>query len=513
MDQITEHKLNAACNDFVAGIDPLKVCDLATSCHPKKVACHILGEWKRGSYNICIPVVFEDDGKSEKWVVRIPLLPRLAFPEEKMRSEIATMKYITEKTTIPIPRIHGYSITGDNILGLPFLIIEYIEGNTLHSMKFNDFRRKKREHLYAQLGDIYIQLFRQQFDRIGALTLTEGGNWTFTNTYPLTIDINEQEISGLDARCFLNLNHTFQSTIDYIYSIVRLISNDFHRGRESILNENDAQLYLYSIYACQSILMEWVQPEFNHGPFVLMHGDLRPPNIIVDDNLNIISVRPRLGMEPHSSSSNISDKISFIGYLAAANSFCFELGCQEYTFHNPEKLPRQELPLTKHWWDLSSMQDYLIPLGLLAPHYFSNIYWKALDSWYYGPNGKERVQTFFGLDIRKPDHQAVRKKVEEYESYKKEREELGIEATSVRIATTAEELSQLAKALKKREIEKAEAISRNAHSPQQQLPFPQLAYQSPDISTTEGRRAVGTWLFIAFSTMSAVCIISGRLIK
>ncbi|EEP80426.1 predicted protein [Uncinocarpus reesii 1704] len=111
--------------------------------------------------------------------------------------------YVMEKTTIPIPRIHSYSITGDNILGLPFLIIEYIDGNTLYSIKLSALERKKRRHLYAQISDIYIQLYRQKFDRIGALTLTENGNWTFANNCPLTIDVNEQEISGLDTSQFL----------------------------------------------------------------------------------------------------------------------------------------------------------------------------------------------------------------------------------------------------------------------------------------------------------------------
>ena len=37
--------------------------------------------------------------------------------------------------------------------------------------------------------------------------------------------------------------------------------------------------------------MEYVFPEYNHGLFILMHGNFRSLNIIVDENLNIVSVK------------------------------------------------------------------------------------------------------------------------------------------------------------------------------------------------------------------------------
>ncbi|KAI1919889.1 hypothetical protein LOZ65_004282 [Ophidiomyces ophidiicola] len=128
----------------------------------------------QGSYNISFPVVFCDpDGcEKEKWIVGIPLIPRLAFPEEKMRGEIATMKYVSEKTKIPIPQLYGYAISSENALGQPFMLLEFIEGQTLHSaLEFLEANEEKRKHVYSQLGLIYLELFQQQFDRIGALTL------------------------------------------------------------------------------------------------------------------------------------------------------------------------------------------------------------------------------------------------------------------------------------------------------------------------------------------------------
>jgi hypothetical protein len=55
----------------------------------------MLKEPQRGSYNVCFPVIFASDqenNEGEKWMVRFPLLPRLPLWEERLQSEITTMK-------------------------------------------------------------------------------------------------------------------------------------------------------------------------------------------------------------------------------------------------------------------------------------------------------------------------------------------------------------------------------------------------------------------------------------
>ena len=95
MDQICRRLVDDTTDAFIAFINRFKICDLASTFHPERKPCRIFCEPKKGSYNICFPIVFlSDEGDTdEKWVIRILLNPRLAFPEEKMRSEIATMKY------------------------------------------------------------------------------------------------------------------------------------------------------------------------------------------------------------------------------------------------------------------------------------------------------------------------------------------------------------------------------------------------------------------------------------
>lgn len=79
---------------FIASIRHEDVCSLATLYHNGD-ACEFFKSPIRGSYNICYFVQFysltDEDG--DKWVVRLPLAPCLAFgSRNKLKSEVATMQ-------------------------------------------------------------------------------------------------------------------------------------------------------------------------------------------------------------------------------------------------------------------------------------------------------------------------------------------------------------------------------------------------------------------------------------
>lgn len=90
-DSIIKARVHSQRDEFIAAIHEEKVCELASS-YRHGDRCSYFAPPVRGSYNICYFVTFED---AERWVVRIPLAPCLAFPaKEKLESEIATMSYV-----------------------------------------------------------------------------------------------------------------------------------------------------------------------------------------------------------------------------------------------------------------------------------------------------------------------------------------------------------------------------------------------------------------------------------
>lgn len=113
------------------------------------------------------------------------------FPEEKVRYEAATMRYIAAHTTIPVPRVYHYGTAAENPTGLgPFIIMDHIDHEQTLSHALNDPSREigerhgldpdisdeKLEFLYRQMATIVLQL--------STLTFPGSGPWPRTTREP-----------------------------------------------------------------------------------------------------------------------------------------------------------------------------------------------------------------------------------------------------------------------------------------------------------------------------------------
>ncbi|KAI9809790.1 MAG: hypothetical protein M1825_000223 [Sarcosagium campestre] len=200
------------------------------------------------------------------------------------------MKYIAECTTIPIPQVFAYGFGGDYPTGLPFIAMEYIAGDTLLG-RIKDLDVKQRSYVYRQLADIFFQLRQQEFPRIGALTLDDDdGSWKFKHNRPLNIDFSNAQLDGQEVNNFVSPSQTYNSAFDYCKSLMTLEMVNYLRQRDRVIDEDDARWQLFTIHRFRDNLKEWLNPEYDNGPFVLMHGDFLPGNIMVDESLRIIAI-------------------------------------------------------------------------------------------------------------------------------------------------------------------------------------------------------------------------------
>ncbi|TRX91011.1 hypothetical protein FHL15_007993 [Xylaria flabelliformis] len=207
-DLIAKTRIHKERDALITSIGEKEVCNLASS-YRRGDCCHSFKEPVRGSYNICFFVEFEN---GEKWVVRIPLTPCLAFgAKNKLESEIATMLVISERTSIPIPHIIAYCLDDDLKPLALFFILEYFKA--------------------------------------------------------------------------------LASASTYTSILLQLAENAFAKSQASITNDEeqgvDAFYYL-------RIFRQYAERRVNHrhknGPFVLVHGDLEPFNLFVDDKMGIVYV-------------------------------------------------------------------------------------------------------------------------------------------------------------------------------------------------------------------------------
>jgi len=109
-----------------AGIERL------ASTYNESMACDCV-EAESGSFNMCFKVVFAD---GTSWAVRFPIPGKVMYPEEKVRREVAVMKFTQAKTRIPVPRLIASGSAAENhdpAMG-PFIITEWIDGVWLVSV-------------------------------------------------------------------------------------------------------------------------------------------------------------------------------------------------------------------------------------------------------------------------------------------------------------------------------------------------------------------------------------------
>lgn len=171
--------------------------------------CECLGRIN-GGFNLCFKVLF-DDGVA--WAVRFPVPGWVMDPEEKVRREVAVLKFVQERTRIPVPGLIAYGSASENHdpeIG-PFVISEWVDGkpleNLLEELPRPEWGPVLRDDIdddifykiYTQMADILLELASHDFGKIGSLRIPEGNGETTSwpvCTRPLTRKMNEIQRGG-----------------------------------------------------------------------------------------------------------------------------------------------------------------------------------------------------------------------------------------------------------------------------------------------------------------------------
>ncbi|KAI2633972.1 phosphotransferase enzyme family protein [Xylaria nigripes] len=289
-DYIVKTRIHKERDVFIASISEEQVCDIASS-YRRGEPCVCFKPPARGSYNVCFFVKFDD---GEKWVVRIPLAPCLAFgAKSKLESEIATMLVISERTSIPIPRIVAYRVDDDPKPLSSFLILEYVEGQRLSYDDIASLTDDQKPRFYGSLATIYIQLRRLEFPFVGCLQQYDDGSKV--SKMITSIDLNMQELEGLSPSAIqarhTNKDGTLASAGTYTTMLLQLADNAFAKSRASVTDDEEQGAdALYHLNIFRQYAEKWVDRRFERGPFVLVHGDLEPFNLLVDEKMEVACV-------------------------------------------------------------------------------------------------------------------------------------------------------------------------------------------------------------------------------
>ncbi|THH30558.1 hypothetical protein EUX98_g3635 [Antrodiella citrinella] len=229
-----------------------------------------------GGTNYHIPILFAD---GDSWMCRIHRTNIAAPPPDLLsrilQSEVTTMQFLAT-TRIPVPRIHDFAFTPDNPVGIPYILMDRIDGRPMYWPELRPFEKTK---ILQQYADIVLELSRHPFPSIGCLQPSTSSPW---QVGPIVFDSHADR----DSQGQLSLPGPFTSSTQYRRDLIlrhldQIKTDQTHPKRR-------LESYLMHLFLLESI-PRIVQHEQSPG-FYLKHADDKGDHILVDIDMNIVGI-------------------------------------------------------------------------------------------------------------------------------------------------------------------------------------------------------------------------------
>ncbi|KAG9252416.1 phosphotransferase family protein [Emericellopsis atlantica] len=372
-----------------------------------------------GAYNKVYRLEYKD-GSSV--VMRVPMQGAVQFPEEKIRYEVATIRHIATHTTIPVLHIYHHRTAAENPTGLgPFIIMDYIDHHQNMSRALADPGRDigerpvldpnitegKLELLYGQIANILLQLSTLKFPRLGSLMEEEGVGSVSVGGRPLISNMNDivqhinapEEILPSPSQSYSSAHEWYSSLADMHMAQLALQHND------AVEDEEDAR----DKYVARQLFRNLAQPTKTEGDFRLFSEDLRPANVLLDENIRVVGVidwefayaAPAqysfdppwwlLIKEPEWTDSGYHEWMK--AYKPRLQTFLRVLEAEE------AKIAATDLADT-------GKQTWLLNYAARKSWAFDYVWWKFLDEQYFGPNEDQDYKIRLAL-LSEPQRKAM----------------------------------------------------------------------------------------------------------
>ncbi|KZF21067.1 hypothetical protein L228DRAFT_253632 [Xylona heveae TC161] len=298
----------------------------------KKCQTEDVGEWMNGSFNICVPVRVEGLGRV---IIRFPLPYRVGESfcpgngDEKVRCEAGTYAWMQEFCpSIPIPRFYGFAVrSGQSFTALdrlplvrrllhrihcwysslfgnplpsrlvpddsdasnelgPYLIIEYIEEGRMLSDTWANQRNDKtlRKNLFRDLSKVMLTMSRIALPKIGSFIIDDNGYLRLANR-PLTLMLQDLENENIPVD--MPRSQTIASVDSYVNSLLMCHDSRLRSQPNAVKSYGDCARQLTALALMRTVRPQFLDHQFNHGPFVFTLTDLHASNILVDKDWHI----------------------------------------------------------------------------------------------------------------------------------------------------------------------------------------------------------------------------------
>lgn len=174
----------------------------------------------------------------------------------KTESELVTMEYVRNHTSIPVPQIYFVNHNENHVVGASFVLMERLEGQPLCNI-WAGLTLEYKKSVIGQLAHVLGQLAELQFDSIGSLKAD--------GTLGPLLSITEPG-NAMDET-------SFRSTIDYFCAFLR----EDNLARTSAAREH----YRAIQEELKSFMAGNAGNQTLNAPYRLIHNDLDSQNILV----------------------------------------------------------------------------------------------------------------------------------------------------------------------------------------------------------------------------------------
>ncbi|KAJ2975187.1 hypothetical protein NUW58_g8429 [Xylaria curta] len=272
--EISEHGQPNSVREVIEKTNWVNLCQRASDLN-HGLPCKPLSKMTNGLNNLVCILQFSDQ---TRWVARIGL-HRSATDSAKLRSEVDAMQLIREQCKIPIPQVFACEVNSENPVGVPFVLMEFLPGNTaMDAAGGYDVHRGQipftyRPKFYRSVAECHVKITALRFSKIGTIVRNAEGRY---NIGP-----------------FPDIGGPFDSAADFFEAWAEHAR--FPHGKDKILGMMKgglARRVLASINEFPSKIKAMARRIScnNQGPFPLCHADFLHSNIIVDEDFQVLGI-------------------------------------------------------------------------------------------------------------------------------------------------------------------------------------------------------------------------------
>ena len=383
--------------------------------HHKPYPPEVFDFLRKGAFNICLQMTYEKGSA----VIRFPIPGATMFPEEKMQHEVATMRYILDQTSVPVPFVLHWGSRQESPLELgPFIIMEHIDHERAMYDALNtpgipnsergrldpNIDEDKLEFLYGELAGILLKLSKPSFPKIGSLSQIDDFTWE-VDSRPLSMPMNELvRLGSLPQSKLPARDTTFDTTSAYLEFLAELHMAHLSTQRNDSVDAGDD---CRRKFIARSLFRRLAQERRlarrgsqDQGPFKIWCDDFRPANVLINEESKITGV---MDWEfTYAAPVEFSHAPPWWLLLEkpeywpdGLDAWCVEYECRLQTFLKA-LVSREDEAISQGWlqddqrlsgamresWESG---DFWIAYAARCNFAFDVIYWQKIDQRFFGP--------------------------------------------------------------------------------------------------------------------------------